>query len=190
MKTIAIVGLGANGSHAATALRNAGALLLIDFDKVEQKNILSQMHGKLSLRRNKAQALVRQMGGMFGPNPHKAVIHKVDPINVDAILRGVDLVIDCTDNIAARTTVKDYCEQAMIPLMHAALSADGKLGRILWTELFQADGESGDGATCEDGENLPFHFLMGGLVAKTAQTYLTSGRKLNWQVTGSGITRL
>ena len=189
MKKIVIVGLGANGSHTATALRNAGALKLVDFDRVEQKNTLAQMHGKMGLRRNKAQAMGQRFQGEWGQRV-EVVPHKVTDDNAKVILGGADLVIDCTDNIAARACIKQYCVAEGIPLLHAALSADGHFGQIIWTEFFKADGEEGDGATCEDGDNLPFHFLMGGLIAQTAKTFLTSGKQHNWQVTSAGITRV
>ena len=189
MKTITIVGLGANGSHAATALRNLGILRLVDFDKVEQKNTLAQMHGKMGVRRNKATAMKQRFQGEWGIRCEAKTL-KVTATNAKVILGGSDLVIDCTDNIAARTCIQQFCIAEGTPLLHAALSADGKLGQVIWTELFTADEESGDGATCENGDNLPFHVLMGGLIASTAKTFLASGRKYNWQVTGSSFLRV
>lgn len=189
MKKITIIGLGALGSHVALALRNAGELKLVDFDKVEQKNILSQFHSKMGLRRNKAQAMAQSLQGQWGLR-FDAISNKVTDDNVTQILGGSDLVLDCTDNIAARSCIKQFCDTQGIPLLHGAMSADGNFGQIIWTEFFKADGETGDGATCEDGENLPFHVLMGSLIAQTAKTFLDSGKMLCWQVTPQGIRRV
>jgi predicted ThiF/HesA family dinucleotide-utilizing enzyme len=188
---ITIVGLGALGSHVALALRNAGHLHLIDFDRVEQKNTLSQYHSKMGLRRNKAQAMAQALQGQWGIRP-QVNVNKVTADNAKVILSGSTLVLDCTDNIAARSTIKQFCEAEGIPLLHGALSADGNFGQIIWTELFTADGETGDGATCEDGENLPFHVLMGSLIAQTAKTFLDSDgqKRLCWQVSPQGIVRV
>ena len=189
-RKVVIVGAGALGSHVLLLARNWDCeLTIIDFDKVEQKNTQAQMHTRMSLRRNKAQAMAQAMQGMWGLKI-KAVPHRLTRDNYEQLLSGAHLVIDCTDNIAARTCIQQFCIAEGTPLLHAALSADGKLGQVIWTELFTADEESGDGATCENGDNLPFHVLMGGLIASTAKTFLASGRKYNWQVTGSSFLRV
>ena len=47
VKAVIVVGVGALGSHVVQLLRNADATIrVIDFDKVEQKNVASQFHGK------------------------------------------------------------------------------------------------------------------------------------------------
>lgn len=186
---ITIVGLGALGSHAALALRNAGNLKLVDFDLVEQKNTLAQFHSKMGLRRNKAQALQQAFQGMWGIKTD-AIPHKVTADSVQAILGGSDLVLDCTDNFAARACIKQFCTDKDIPLLHGAMSADGTFGQVLWTERFKADEESGDGATCEDGENLPFHLLMGSVMAQTVKSFLKSGKRYCFQVTPAGILKV
>ena len=189
MSNITIIGLGALGSHAALALRNVPGLKLVDFDKVEQKNTLSQFHTKMGLRRNKAQALAQAMQGMWGVKVEVAP-HKVTADNVKVILGGSSLVLDCTDNIAARSCIKQLCVAEDIPLLHAAMSADGTFAQIVWTEDFVADAETGDGATCEDGENLPFHIVVGSFIAQTAKGFLDKGRKRNFQVSPSGVIRV
>lgn len=187
MSHIVIVGLGALGSHVAQALRNLkGGLKLIDFDKVEQKNTLAQFHSNMSLRRNKAQALAQAMQGLWGIKV-EAIPHKLTDDNAKALLGGAGLVIDCTDNIAARDCMMRFCKAAGIPLLHGAMAADGSFARVIWTEWFVPDAESGAGATCEDGENLPFHLLVGGVAAQAAKTFLAKGRKVNYQVTPGGV---
>jgi len=189
MKKITIVGLGALGSHAALGLRNAGQLRLVDFDHVEQKNTLSQFHTKMSLRKNKATALSQMMLGMWGVKCD-VVPHKITEDNAKVILAGQDLVLDCTDNIAARTCIKTFCDQAGIPLLHGAMAADGKFAQAAWTEDFEADAESGDGATCENGENLQFHLLVGGALAVSAKLYLDKGLKHSVQATPGQVRRV
>ena len=189
MTTIAIVGLGALGSHVALALRNETATIkLIDFDIVEQKNTASQFHTRMSLRRNKAQALQQSLNGLWGIKV-TTVPHKLEDRNAEALLGGMDLVLDCTDNIAARQCMMTFCRDQSIPLLHGAMSADGTFARAIWTDLFKPDAESGDGATCEDGVNLPFHVLAGSTLAVAAQTFLKNGRKLNFDITPTGVQR-
>jgi molybdopterin/thiamine biosynthesis adenylyltransferase len=181
MKKITLIGLGALGSHAALALRNVGHLKLVDFDLVEQKNTLAQFHTKMSLRRNKAQAMQQAMLGLWGLKV-EVVPHKVTDDNVAVILAGSDLVIDATDNIAARACIKGYCEEAGLPLLHGAMSQDGTFAQVVWTEEFEVEAGEG-GATCEDGENLPFHVLVGAYIAQVAKDFFDKGKRRNFQVT-------
>jgi len=186
---IIFVGLGATGSHAVLASRNVeGQITLVDLDKVEQKNSLSQFHSRMGLRRNKALAMQQCLLGMWGVKVN-IVPHKVTDDNVAVILGKADLVLDCTDNIAARVCLMKFCRANDVPLLHAAMAQDGSLAQVTWTEDFTPDVESGDGATCENGENLPFHIIVGGVIAQTVKVFLTKGQKRNFMVAPSGVTR-
>ena len=191
-QTVVIVGAGALGSHVLMLARNWTVdLKVIDGDKVEQKNMQSQFHTKMGLRRNKAVSLKQAMLGLFGHTRLYPVPHYLGKGNEDVLLRDAALVIDCTDNIKARSLIQSHCKEHQIPCLHGCLSADGSFARVLWTEHFVADPEGEEGeATCEDGENLPFHGLAGALIAQVAQVFLREGRKQGFQLTGSSLVRL
>jgi len=188
---IVIVGAGALGSHVALLCRNfKEEIRVVDFDKVEMKNTQAQFHTKMSIRRNKAQSLGQALRGMFGVeievNPHK-----LTKDNVRYLLGDAELVIDCTDNIKARTLIQDYVRKNEIPCLHGALSGDGTFGRMLWTEEFTADAEGEDGeATCEDGEALPFFAFVSSMMAMEAQSFLKTGKKRSMQFSPAGALRL
>ena len=187
---ITIIGAGALGSHVALFLRNLKhKLRVIDFDRVEQKNTMAQFHTKMSLRQNKAEATRVAMKGMFGTNIESRP-YKLSGDNVDALLDGSDLVIDCTDNIAARRLIKGHCSDS-IPCLHGALSADGTFARIMWAEDFVADAEGEEGeVTCIDGEHLPFFAAAASYLAIEAQRFLETGKKSSFQLTPAGLIRL
>lgn len=190
-KVIVIVGAGALGSHVAMLLRNVKEnLKVVDFDRVEQKNIQAQFHTKMGLSMNKAAALGRALQGMFGVQI-STIPHKLTKDNVASIMDGARLVIDCTDNIAARKVIQDYCRRR-IPCLHGALSADGTFGQVIWSDhRFVPDPEGKDGApTCEDGEHLPFFVLVASHMALAAQSFLEKGKKYSLQVSPMGIIRM
>jgi len=191
MATITIIGVGALGSHVALFLRNVPQELhVVDHDKVEQKNLQAQFHTKLGLRQNKALALQKALDGLFGVKV-KATPHRVTSDNVATLLGGSTLVIDCTDNIAARLLIQGYCKPAGIPCLHGCLSADASFARVIWTELFAPDPEGTEGqATCEDGEALSFIGSVGAVIAGTANTFLKGKGKTNWQLTPESFVRL
>lgn len=189
-KTVLIVGVGAIGSHAALFLRNASHLRLVDHDRVESKNVLSQFHPKQGVGKNKTVAFSAAALNLF-QTAMVSIPNKFSAMNADALLAGVDLVLDCTDNGEARRSIQAACQKHGVPCLHGALSADGTFGRAVWMEHFRIDNESADAqATCEDGENLPFHALVGAQVALSAQRFLKSGERVSAQFTAQSWLRL
>lgn len=178
---ITIVGVGALGSHVALALRGM-ELRVIDFDTVEQKNILAQFHTKMTLRRNKAQALAQTFHALFGIIV-EAIPYRLNPGNAVELLADSQLVLDCTDNLETRKIISMVVRAKNIPCLHGATSADGTFARIVWDELFVPDQETGDGATCEDGRHLPFFVHIASQMAIQAQQFLNGKPKSNYQVT-------
>src|SRR5215813_4553014 len=105
MKKVTIVGAGALGSHAAVLLRNDAELRVIDFDRVERKNVLSQFHAKPSVGKNKAEAVKQSMSFLFDVKV-EAVPHKLGAANTEQLLSGAEVIIDCLDNAEARLLVQ------------------------------------------------------------------------------------
>jgi molybdopterin/thiamine biosynthesis adenylyltransferase len=186
---ITIVGAGALGSHVALFLRNEAELQIVDFDRVEQKNILAQFHTKMGLRKNKAVALSNTMMGLWGTKVD-TVPHKLAKDNVSSVLMDSDLIIDCTDNIAAREVVHEYWDEYAVPTLHGCLGADGTFARVVWADIFAPDAEFGDGATCEDGEHLPFISYVSSIMAMVAQDFLKNGRARSYQITPRGLVQI
>lgn len=189
MKTVTIVGLGALGSHLVLLSRNWDVRLnLIDFDRVDSKNIQSQFHTEMA-KGNKAQSLTNTMMGLFKRRCYAYPV-KLDQGNVEELLDNMDLVIDCTDNLKARKLIQKSCKGAR-PCLHGCLSADGTLARIVWTEHFNPDPEGEEGqATCEDGENLGFHAAVAARLEYTARLFLKLKVKQSWQLTPTSLVRI
>lgn len=184
---ITIVGVGALGSHVAMFLRNEGLLRLVDFDRVEQKNVLAQFHSKPNVGKLKSQALQQTMNFLWGVKP-EVFNSKLTEGNTDVLLEKSDLVIDCLDNGHARRLVQGYVRSKLIPCLHGALAADGGFGRVIWDEGFVVDDEAGAGvATCEGGEHLPFIGVASTTLARAAQIFLKTGKKVGFSITPVGV---
>jgi molybdopterin/thiamine biosynthesis adenylyltransferase len=186
-KTITIVGVGALGSHVLLFLRNIDAnFRVIDFDRIEQKNILSQFHGKPGLGRNKVQALEQLMNYLWGVKI-TAISCELNSLNDNVLLSKSDLIIDCLDNAEARHLVQNFARRTNTPCLHGALDASGTFGRVIWDESFIIDEDGAMGApTCEGGENLPFIAMVASHMARAIQVFLSSDKKIGWNVHGSG----
>lgn len=191
MKSIVIVGVGALGSHVVQFLRNADAgIKIIDFDRVEQKNVQAQFHAQQSVGKNKTVALAQQMKFLFG-RTIMAASAKLTFTNDKELLKDASLVIDCLDNGASRRVVQGYVRANNVPCLHGALAADGSFGRVVWDENFVIDDETGAGeATCENGEHLPFIVVVSAYIARSAQEFLGKDRKFGWQISPGGAMRI
>ncbi|APU89003.1 thiamine biosynthesis protein ThiF-like protein [Virus Rctr197k] len=204
MKKVVIVGAGALGSHVAQFLRNEAELKVIDFDRVEQKNVLAQFHARPAIGKNKAEALKQAMQFNWGLKIH-AVPHKLTKDNASQLLGGTSatndcqLIIDCLDNGEARRIIQQYVRykddngqiQCGVDTLHGALAPGGDFGRVIWDEMFTIDDEAAGGApTCEGGEFLPFIGIVAAYIARAAQLFLADGTKTGFVVHPGGVMKV
>lgn len=189
-RKVVVVGAGALGSHLVLLGRNwPVAFSVVDFDRVEAKNLQSQFHTKQSVGRNKAVALQQAMAGLWGLKV-EAVPHRLGPDNAAALLAGAALVVDCVDNAPTRRTLAAAAATAGVPCLHGAVAADGGYARVMWAPAFTID-EGGEGAaTCEDGRHLAFVVRVAAQLATVAQGFLTTGRQDGWHLSPAGQQRV
>ncbi len=185
-----MVGVGALGSHLVLLGRNLAVdWVVVDDDRVEQKNTLSQFHGRMGLRRNKAAALQQSMQGLFGLRI-QALPRRLEATNVDALLGKADVVVDCVDNAPTRELISAWVREHGVPCLHGALAADGQFARVMWNEHFTIDAAADGAATCEDGAHLPFIARVGAHLAGTLQRFLADGARQNLYLYPTGMTVL
>ena len=189
-KRIVVCGVGALGSTCVQYLRNVDAdLRLVDFDRVESKNLAAQWFVKQSLGKNKAEALRLQLANFYGAKA-EAMSVRLRADNAAQLLADCSLAVDCFDNADSRLALSDAARAANVPLVHGALSADGTFGLVRWDERFTPDREDAEGqATCEGGEHLPMIGLMGAVLARTIQDFLSSGEHRDYLVSLSSVAR-
>lgn len=188
-RTVVLVGVGALGSHLVQFIRNEKVdIRVIDFDRIEQKNVMSQFHGKPGVGKSKVEALKQTMDFLF-KRQLMPVGNKLVAENIDALMKGATLVVDCLDNGASRKLVQDYVRKHNLPCLHGALAPGGEFGRSIWDERFVIDSEAGAGAaTCEDGEFLPFIALTAACMARSVQIFLREKRKIGFSISPAGST--
>jgi molybdopterin/thiamine biosynthesis adenylyltransferase len=187
---IAMCGIGALGSTAVLLCRNLEAdLRLIDFDRVESKNLQAQWFVKQSVGKNKADALRLQLSNFYGKKAEAFGVRLTDS-NVSQLLDGCDLAVDCFDNFQSRALLSTYARDNSLPLLHAALAADGSFGLVRWDERFAPDREDEEGqATCEGGEHLPVIGLVASSCARAIQEFATNRQRHDYMISLSGVTR-
>jgi molybdopterin-synthase adenylyltransferase len=185
---LAFCGVGALGSTAAVLSRNlAGTLRFVDFDRVESKNLLAQAYVKQSVGKNKAEVLKLQLQNFYGIKTEAFGVRLVEN-NLDAVLGTADLLVDCFDNQASRNLLSAFAHRTGKPLVHAAISGDGRFGIVRWDERFVADAEDTAGqATCEGGDHLPLIGLLAATLARTIQDFIENGTHRDSIISLNGV---
>ena len=122
---VAIVGCGATGAAAAGLLARAGVgtLTVIDRDFVEPSNLQRQMlftEEDAADATPKAEAARRRLGTVNGEVSVHAHVADLVPGNVHALLEGVAVVLDGTDNFETRYLMNDYAVEQGKPWIYAA----------------------------------------------------------------------
>jgi adenylyltransferase/sulfurtransferase len=122
---VAIVGCGATGSALAGLLARAGVgtLRIIDRDYVEPSNLHRQSlfdENDAAESLPKAIAAARKIAAF---NSHIVVEPKVEdlvPANIEALLEGMSLILDGTDNFETRYLINDYAVDRSLPWIYSA----------------------------------------------------------------------
>ena len=128
---VTICGVGALGSNLADSLSRQGFanLRLIDFDRVEPKNLGTQIYSTEDVGMLKVDAAQNALFRNVEVEP-EVFAKKLDERNIKQMLRNTDLVIDTFDNSQSRGLLFDYCSENDIDCLHAGMG-DG-YGEVVW----------------------------------------------------------
>jgi molybdopterin-synthase adenylyltransferase len=182
--SVLVVGLGGLGCPAALYLAAAGVgeLVLVDGDAVELSNLQRQIaHTESDIGTNKARSAAAAIAAL-NPETKLRVIEQVltEP-DMPALLSGVQLVIDATDNYPVRFALNRACIAAGVPMVSAAaVRSEGQLavfdplrGGPCYACLY-AQGDDDSALTCsESGVLAPLVGVVGALQAMEALKILS-----------------
>jgi len=131
-KSALLVGCGALGGAIAQSLVRSGVgrLVIVDRDVVEESNLPRQVlfeerHARESVP--KAEAAREVLARIGGPTRVEAHAAHLDVLNLPDFARGVDVVLDGTDNLETRYLVNDHCVEALIPWVYGGVVGSGGL---------------------------------------------------------------
>ena len=122
---VAIVGCGATGSALASLLARAGigTLRIIDRDYVEPSNLQRQTlfdEKDAAESLPKAIAAARQIAAFNSQISVESRVEDLVPGNIEALLEGMSLILDGTDNFETRYLVNDYAVSRSVPWIYSA----------------------------------------------------------------------
>jgi adenylyltransferase/sulfurtransferase len=122
--SVAILGAGGIGSPAIQYLAAAGVgrMRVIDDDRVSLDNLQRQpLFGTGDVGRRKVEVTAEAVARLNPDVAFEARPERLSAANAAALLGGVDLVLDGSDNFATRLAVSDHCTAARLPLVSAAV---------------------------------------------------------------------
>jgi adenylyltransferase/sulfurtransferase len=190
---ILLIGGGGIGAPTSLALARAGGvrLAIVDDDEVDRSNLHRQiLFEETDVGRPKLDGMARALREI---NPGISLdLHpgRATPATIEALLAGVDLVIDGCDNFPSRFLAADASMLAGLPVIHAAsvrwrgtCFISGPAGcspcyRCLFEDL--PLGPAPDCATA--GVMGPVCGVIGGLAADAALRWLRGDRALSGTV--------
>jgi molybdopterin/thiamine biosynthesis adenylyltransferase len=125
---VAVVGCGAIGAASANLLVRAGVgyVRIIDRDFVEASNLQRQTlfdESDAVLALPKAVAAERKLRAINSSVAAEGIVADLSSKNAEELLRGVQLLLDGTDNFETRFLVNDFAVNSSLPWIYAAAVA-------------------------------------------------------------------
>jgi molybdopterin/thiamine biosynthesis adenylyltransferase len=203
-----IIGAGGLGSAAAPYLAAAGIgkITLVDHDQVELTNLQRQiMHTQISIGKTKVESGKQFLQSLNPALTINAIAEKASEDLLNRLLPTAHLVLDCTDNFAARQLINQACFIHKIPLVSgSALKFDGQLSVFdsrnktspCYACLFSPDEQFEEVSCASMGIFSPLVGIIGAMQAAQALQVLIGfgqplvGRMLLWNAINTRIDEI
>lgn len=179
---VTICGAGALGSLLADSLARQGfkRLRVIDFDRVEARNVSTQIYGLSDVGSLKVQvlkaALFRQTGAEVD-----AVARRLEEANAAQLLRASGLVVDTFDNSASRGVVASEAERMGAPCLH--LGMNGGYGEVRWDSGYTVPRDVAGPDVCDYPLARNLVQLTAAAGAEVLVRFVLTGEKRSYTVT-------
>ncbi len=178
---IVVIGAGGLGCPALQYLVGAGVgrVTIVDADHVSLSNLHRQtLYRETDVGRAKSDCARDTLATLNGDVEIISIPVALSPLNVDDLIHGADVVLDCADSFAASYILSDACFAAQTPLISgSALGMAGYIGgfcagapslRAVFPDL------PARGATCATAGVLgPVVGVIGAMQAQAALAHIT-----------------
>ena len=126
-----VAGAGGLGSPTSMYLAVAGVghITLCDCDAPELSNLNRQiLHNDSRIGVNKAESGKRTLTELNPSIEVEAVPERIEADNVDRLVGGADVIVDCMDNFPTRYVLNECALRKGLPFVHASVwGLEGKL---------------------------------------------------------------
>jgi len=175
-----VIGAGGLGSAALMYLASSGLgrITVCDGDRVDLTNLQRQIvHRNDSVGEPKARSAAQTLATLNPDIQVEAIEERVGVERLATLVRGVDVVLDCSDNFATRHALNRACVAARRPLVSGAgIRFDGQVtvfdlrqaGSACYNCLFAEDADATEERCAVMGVFAPLVGLIGTLQAAEA----------------------
>jgi len=121
---VVILGVGGLGGYVVEMLTRIGVgnLILVDFDKFETTNLNRQIISREdNLGLSKVGEAKKRVEAINSEIEVTAINKRISVNNIDAIIKGADIVVDGLDSSGLKKTVERSCAENNIPMVHGAI---------------------------------------------------------------------
>jgi molybdopterin-synthase adenylyltransferase len=121
---VLVAGVGGLGSPVSIYLSTAGIgrLTIVDYDSVDVTNLNRQiLHWEDDVSRGKVVSAEQKLNKINSNIVVNALNVKITGDNIAALLQGVDLVMDCMDNMETRFLINEACVKKGVPMIHGGV---------------------------------------------------------------------
>lgn len=184
---LVVCGAGALGSPLCDNLARHGArqMLVVDFDRVEEHNLGTQLYTRDDIGARKVEALAAHLFRATNVEI-EVVAKKLDERNISKLLRDADLVFDCFDNSASRRLVSEHCTANALPCLHLGVHTD--YGEATWNEVYRVPNDVLATGACDYPLARNLLLLTVAMGSEAALRFLDSGARENYEVTLRDLT--
>lgn len=140
---VTVCGAGALGANITENLARSGfgKLVVIDRDRIEERNLSTQPYYKTDIGAYKAKILTNSLYRALGTTIDGRA-KELTSNNAAQLLRDAKIVIDTFDNSVSRQTLKDYCNNAQLPCLHVGLASD--YSEVIWNPNYRVPSAAND----------------------------------------------
>jgi adenylyltransferase/sulfurtransferase len=121
---VLVVGAGGLGCAVLASLAGAGVgeLVIVDYDRVQASNLHRQpLFAAADVGRLKVEAAAERLAA-YNPSVRlRPIARRFDAASAAELVAAADVVVDCTDNFAAKFCVNDAAMSARIPAVLASV---------------------------------------------------------------------
>lgn len=178
---VTICGAGALGANLSENLARAGfgKLKVIDRDRIEERNLSTQLYYRSDVGAFKAKILANHLYRAIGTKLD-AETKELSATNAAQLLKESRLIVDVFDNSTSRQVVKDYADQMGIPCLHAGLASD--YAEIIWNAAYRVPSDVNDDV-CDYPLARNLVMLTVAITSEAIVSFITTGEQHNFTVT-------
>lgn len=169
-----VCGCGAIGSNLIDTLVRQGIkadISVVDFDRVEEKNIATQVWNYDEIGQLKVLAMQNRCY-LVNKTQIETFDKKLDDRTIKKFLKGVkntDLVVDCFDNSESRRLLKEHCDSNDIRCLHGGLFEG--YGEIIWNDSYIVPANA-KGDVCDNPIARNLILLLVSVMAEQIRKYI------------------